>query len=152
MLVSLKDIAAKCPLRKWYDHTHTVIVDFSTGETFVLRSTLKNMRGFKCTVDMLRGSTLLQHKEEDTLLAVADLVNHRVKQLAGEQVRIAELSAMIVKDIHAGEMTLPVLRIVGEALFDILAGYEPHATLSGWRSWLNLCEAYFIQGKPKENT
>jgi len=144
MLVTLLDVVSKCPLQKWLEHTFTIPIDLN-GETLVIRSRMKDMVGFKCTADMLRATPLLQNKPDNILDLAAKVVNQRILQLANEQAKLAELCAAMISDLDEKTVTLPILRIVGEAVFDILAAHEPHATLAGWRSWLKLCEAYVIQ-------
>lgn len=144
MLVTLHDIASKCPLKKWLEHTFTISIDLN-GETLVIRSRLNDMAGFECTEDMLRATPLLQNKPDNVLSLVAKLVNTRMTQLANEQAKLAEMASAIVSDLYDGSVSLPIMYIVSEAMLAILAPHEPHATLAGWRSWLKLCEAYLIQ-------
>jgi hypothetical protein len=144
MLVTMYDVASKCPIAKWIERTFTIKVDVG-DQAVVIRSRLQDMANFKCTEDMLRATTLLQDKPDNILSLVAKIVNQKVNQLANEQAKLAELCAAIVEDLHNNVIALPVMCVVGEALFDILAKYEPDATLAGWRSWLKLCEAYLIQ-------
>ena len=144
MLVTMSDIASKCPMAKWIERTFTINVEIGQ-EMLVIRSRLQDMAKFKCTEDMLRATPLLQDKPEKALRLVAQIVNQKILHLAKQQAKLAELCALIVKDLNDKSVSPHNMRIIGEMMYDMLAEHEPHATLAGWPSWFKLCEAFVVQ-------
>ena len=139
-MTTLAQIASTCPLPYWVNvHKHCIPIELVTGQTLVFRSTIKDLTGFKCTADMLREMTpWLQDKPHDTLLAIADLVNARVLQLAENNLVIAQQAALVVRHITSKDYIYTMQTLI-PTLANVLAEYVDYANLSVWREWLERC-------------
>lgn len=145
MIVTLQDILLKCPLKPWQEYRHTVRVDLVDGKMLLIRGRLEDFVGFKPTASMF--TEFLEDKTQSVVDAILCLVESRIAQMATDQLTIAEYTNAIIHDLRVKSMTEPILIVITKWMRDILAGYEPAASLAGWHGWLNLCETYLLQEK-----
>lgn len=139
-MTSLSLIASTCPLPYWVNvHKHCIPIELVTGETIVVRSTMKDLHGFKCTADKLREMTpWLQDKPHDTLEALADLVNTRMLQYAQNWLVIGQQAALVVRHIASKDYIYTMQTLI-PTLANVLAEYVDYDKLSDWRVWLEKC-------------
>jgi len=139
-VTTLKQIAQSCPLPYWVkEHKHCISIELVTGQTLVVRTALKDLKGFKCTADMLRKVTpWLQDKSNDVLDALAALVDARMLQLTQNQLVIAEQVTLILRHMTAGDYIYTMTTLI-PALAHVMAEYGDGSLLPIWRTWLESC-------------
>jgi len=143
LMTSIEDIARTSPLRHWItQQKHSISIELVTGQTLVIRSSLQDFKGFKCTPYMLRtGTSWLQDSPNDVLDALSDLVDARILQLVTAQLHVAQLSTLVITNIKQGNYLYTRTTLVG-TLARMLLEYEPTATLAGWPIWLQTVVDY----------
>ena len=142
-MLTLVELIDTCPLYNWtYTHRHHISIELVTGQTLVMRSSLADLIGYKCTAQMLRnGTPWLQDKSDEVLNSIASLVDARFLQLANEQLKIANCVKEMLSSISMG-LFYTVVKATIPSLGIMLLKYEPHATLAGWGTWLENCINY----------
>jgi hypothetical protein len=136
-MTSLYDIASTSPLRHWLTkQKHIIRVHLVTGQTLIMRSSLQDLKRFKCTPYMLRnGTPWLQDTPNDVLTAISDLVDAKFLQLAHSQLQIAQFCTLVITNLTQKNYTYTRTTLVG-TLAHMLLEHEPTATLAGWPIWL----------------
>ena len=142
-MTTMQDINRTSVLRFWLkEQKHSIRIELVTGQSLVMRSTLPDLKGFKCAPYMLRnGTPWLQHSSEDVIAALCDLVDARFLQLVHAQLQVAQFANLIITNITQGNYLYTRTTLVG-TLARMLLEYEPHATLAGWPIWLQTVVDY----------
>ena len=147
--MTLKQIAESCPLPYWVkQHKHVIRIELVTGQSLIFRTTVQDLKTFKCTADMLRnGTPWLQDKSDDVLDSIAALVDARSLQLAQNVLVVAEQTTLIIQNITNGKY-IYTMQVLVPVMMQILAEYETHANLAVWRTWLETCVLFcYVHGK-----
>lgn len=141
--MNVTDLVHLCPLSFWaLHHKHCISIELVTGQFLVVRSTMQDFSGFRCTPEVLRSlSPWLQDKPLSTLLALSDLVTQKIMHLATDQLTVAKNVEAVFKGLreHQYRRTRTVFI---PALALLLSEYQPHARMAGWTSWLENCSNY----------
>src|SRR5688572_23742351 len=90
-MTTLHDVVNECPLAYWTkEHRHCIHIELTTGQTLVMRASMSDLVGYRCTPIMLRAnSPWLMDKSHGVLDALSHLVDERFLLLARDQLAIA---------------------------------------------------------------
>jgi hypothetical protein len=142
--MTLEQIVGLCPLPYWINnHKHIIRIELVEGRSIVFKTTIKDIKGFACTADVLyEGTSWFEDKTPHVMNSLAVLINSKLLQLAENVLVIVEKVNLILSHITNKDYPYVIFTLVPTMARILIEFKVDDNDLTMWLTWLKTCVQY----------